>query len=332
MPSENASPRPSETVKCASENTETFGRENTRRGAAPTALPPELGAIHDDYIAALERTPLSAESRRTYASKVRQFLAWLAAADVDGDPFDDPAARDWAVRDYRNYLAAVLKRANATVNNTLAALDDFYTRRGLGPADAKRLDLPQAAPRALDERAAIRWLRAVRQRPLSRDRALVLTPLYAGARISEVVGLDLDDVQLSARKGTLRFYGKGGKPRLVDIHPELRTALRDWLNERSGWPGAADNPAVFLNRRGGRLSTRAASDIHHAIVENAALEDDVTAHILRHTFATALVRGGADLVVVAELVGHARLDQTRRYTLPSDEDRRQALDLLPIDR
>jgi integrase/recombinase XerC len=64
----------------------------------------------------------------------------------------------------------------------------------------------------------------------------------------------------------------------------------------------------------------------------SALDDDATAHVLGHTFATALVRRGVDLVVVAELVGHARLDQTRRYTLPSDEDRRQALDLLPVDR
>jgi integrase/recombinase XerC len=73
----------------------------------------------------LALAPLSAETGRTYVSKVRQFLAWLAGADVEGDPFRQPAARDWAVRDYRTHLQAVSKRAPATVNNALAALDDF---------------------------------------------------------------------------------------------------------------------------------------------------------------------------------------------------------------
>ena len=75
-------------------------------------------------------------------SKVRGYLVWLAAADMDGDPLTERRARDWAVRDYRGYLMTVAKRAPTTVNNTLAATDDFYTRRGLSPAVADRLDLP----------------------------------------------------------------------------------------------------------------------------------------------------------------------------------------------
>jgi integrase/recombinase XerC len=286
--------------------------------------------VHARYVATLGRAPLSAETRRTYSSKVRQFLAWLATADLDGDPLEDPVARNWAVRDYRAHLVGVLKRANATVNNALAAIDDFYTRRGLGPAAAERLDLPQVAPRALEQRAVTRWLRAVDQRPLSRDRALVLTPFYAGARISETVGLDVDDVSLSARKGNLRFLGKGAKPRIVELQPELRTVTRDWIDDRASWPGA-DGPALFLNRRGGRLSVRAASDIFNAVVDDADI-DEAAAHILRHTFATILIRGGTDIVIVAEMLGHARLDQTRRYSLPTEADRRAALGLLPVDR
>ena len=94
--------------------------------------------MFDGYVAALESAPLSAQSRRTYASKVRQYLAWLAGAEVDGDPLVSAAGRDWAVRGYRGYLQGVLKRSPATVNGALAAVDDFYTRRGLGPAKAKR--------------------------------------------------------------------------------------------------------------------------------------------------------------------------------------------------
>ncbi len=162
--------------------------------------------------------PLSPQTRRTYASKARQYLAWLASADIDGDPLASPEARDWAVRDYRTHLQAVVKAKAATVNNALAAIDDLYTRAGLGPARAVRVDIPDAAPRALSSRAQVRFLRAVQACLSPRDRALALVPFYAGARISEVVALDTDDVALSARKGSLRIY---------DIAPQdLRNARR----------------------------------------------------------------------------------------------------------
>ena len=93
-----------------------------------------------------DRAPIASESRRTYLSKVRQYLAWLADAALDGDPLTMLAARDWAVRDYRTHLQAVAKRAPRTVNNALAAVDDFYTRLGLGAANATRADLPAPRP------------------------------------------------------------------------------------------------------------------------------------------------------------------------------------------
>jgi len=147
-----------------------------------------------------------------------------------------------------------------------------------------------------------------------------------------MVRLDVDDVRLSARKGTVRLYGKGGKPRELELHAELRTAYTEWRDERASWTGAQDNPTFFLNHRGGRLSVRGASAVFTTILDRAGLDDEASAHVLRHTFATTMVRGGADLVVVADLLGHARLDQTRRYTLPTAADRQRALDLLPVDR
>ena len=222
------------------------------------------------------------------------------------------------MRDYRNHLQAVLKRKPATVNNALAAVDDLYIRRGLGPANAARVEVPVAAPRALGERAQVRYLRAVAARPSPRDQALALVPFYAGARIAETVALDVDDVRLSARKGIMRIYGKGQRVREVPIHPQLRAALTTWLHERSDWPGASDTPALFLNQRGARLSVKAAHDIITGIATDAGLDDDeITAHVLRHSFATTLVRGGTDLVIVAELLGHARLETTRGYTRPN---------------
>ncbi|MGH2719712.1 MAG: tyrosine-type recombinase/integrase [Candidatus Dormibacteria bacterium] len=286
----------------------------------------------DSYARTLAAAPLAAQTRRTYVSKVRQYLAWLAGASVDGDALGGAEARDWAVRDYRTYLQAVRKASPATINNALAAVDDFYLRRGLGPAKAARVEIAPTAPRALDARAQIRYLRAVAGRPSPRDQALALVPFYAGARIAECVGLDLDDVALSARKGTLRISGKGARVRQVPIHPQLRAALTNWLQERTEWPGADACPGLFLNQRGGRLSVRGAHDIITGIVSDAGLEDEITAHPLRHTFATTLVRGGTDIVIVAELLGHARLETTRAYSRPTAEDRIKALDLLPVDR
>ncbi|MGB0093110.1 MAG: tyrosine-type recombinase/integrase, partial [Solirubrobacteraceae bacterium] len=190
---------------------------------------------------------------------------------------------------------------------------------------------PQAAPRALSERAQIRYLRAVQDARSPRDRALALVPFYAGARISETVAVDLDDVRRSARKAILRIYGKGERVREIPIHPKLRKALDEWLDKRGGWPNTNENPALFLNQRGGRLSARGAHDIITGIAARHGLDEHVTAHVLRHSFATTLVRGHTDLVVAAELLGHARLETTRLYTRPSAEDRAKAIDLLVVD-
>jgi len=312
MTSENPTPRVPQEPETTSENTT---------------------AALADYQRALRAAPLSDETRRTYLSKVRGYLTWLAAAGADGDPLTEARARDWAVRDYRTHLVTVAKNAPRTINTALAAIDDFYTRRGLGPASAGRLDLPAQAPRALDAKTALRWIRAIAARTAPRDRVLALLPLYAGLRVSETVALDVGDVRLSARKGTLRVRGKGGKPRDLPVHAQLRTDLQAWLDERPGWPGAGASPALLLNRRGRRLSVRGASDIIRGIAAEANLgEEHITAHIGRHTFAATLVRGGTDLVTVADMLGHARLDTVRLYTRPTAAGRERALNLLPHDR
>jgi site-specific recombinase XerD len=111
------------------------------------------------------------------------------------------------------------------------------------------------------------------------DRALALIPYYAGARISEVVRLDVDDVRRSARKGVLRIYGKRGKVREIAIHAKLRPDLEQWLTERGAWPGVGTSPALFLNTKGGRLSVRAASSVIAAIADDGGLDDETTAHV-----------------------------------------------------
>ena len=294
-------------------------------------MTPENTALLSEYAAHLEHSPLSGHSPRTYLGAVRAYLTWLQAAEVDGDPLTEAAAKDWAVRDYRSYLVTVAKRATATVDKHLAALTDFYTWRGLGqPQGVKRHKPPPRAPRALDPRAKLRYLRAVEACPQARDRAIALLPLYAGTRIAEIAALDVPDVRLSARKGDLHLVGKGEKSRTVPAHVKLREALAAWLAERPAYPNASA-PALFLSIRGTRMTTDALADVIGRICMVAGLEDEITSHILRHTFGTELTRSGVDIVTVAELMGHASLETTRLYTRPAAEDMQRAVDLLTAD-
>ncbi len=294
-------------------------------------LTPENAELLAKYADHLEHSPLTGHTPRTYLGAVRAYLAWLEDAPVDGDPLNDAAAKDWAVRDYRSYLVTVAKRATATVNKHLAALQDFYTWRGLGqPQGVKRHQVPRHAPKALDPRGKLRYLRAVEACPSARDRAIALLPLFAGTRIAEIAALDAADVRLSARKGELHLVGKGEKSRTVPAHPKLREALAAWLDMRPSRPGA-DSAALFTSGRGTRMTTDALADVIDRITRAAGLEDEVTSHRLRHTFGTELTRSGVDIVTVAELMGHASLETTRLYTRPSADDMQRAVDLLTAD-
>ena len=307
------------------ENADRDGRQ------APETMP-ENAALLAGYAEHLSRSPLRGHSPRTYLAAVRGYLAWLEAADTDGDPLGDPAARDWAVRDYRTHMVTVARNAPSTVNKNLAAVADFYCWRGLGaPRDVKRHEVPRHAPKAMEPRAKLRYLRAVEACPSARNRAIALLPLYAGLRVSEIAALDVEDVRLSARKGELHVIGKGEKTRTVPVHPKLREALTTWLAERGSQPGADTTAALFLSNRGRRVSVDTVADVLARITSSAGLDDHVTVHTCRHTFGTELTRSGVDLVTVAELMGHASLETTRLYTRPSAADMQRAVDLLTAD-
>ena len=119
--------------------------------------------------------------------------------------------------------------------------------------------------------------------------------------------------------------------REIPIHPKLRKALDEWLDERGGWPNANENPALFLNQRGGRLSARGAHDIITGIAARHGLDEHVTAHVLRHSFATTLVRGTPTWSSPPNSSATRGSTTTRLYTRPSAEDRAKAIDLLVVD-
>jgi integrase/recombinase XerC len=285
--------------------------------------------VLDGYLAWLERRPLAARSRDAYGHQVRRFLVWLGdRSPVDGDPLIDEAARDWAVRDYKRHLKAVERWKPSSVNLALAALDSFYTRLGLGRPVVRREELPAKAPRALSEEQQRRLLRIAERAP-ARDRAIVVMLLYTGLRLAELVALDVDDARTSARKGVVIVRsGKGGAYREVPLNALVRQVLDEWMAERR--PLAADDErALFLGRGGRRLAKRSVDDVVRGLGMDAGVK--LSAHVLRHTFLTAMVRQGSDLVLVAELAGHRRLETTRRYSLPSDADRLLAVERLQID-
>lgn len=279
----------------------------------------------------LASVPLAERSKREYARNVEAFCAWLAEVDHEGwggDPLFDPLARDYAARDFKRFLKVERGLRPASVNLALASLDSLYRCLGLGSPNVRREELPQAAPRALGVDQQRRLLRAA-ERASARDRAIVLSMLFATVRLAELVALDVGDVHTTARKGRLVIRsGKGDAFREVPLNALLRQVLDEWLEERKQL-AREDEEALFVSARGTRLSARATDSAVRKLAHDAGIE--ASAHVLRHTCLTGMVRGGHDLVVVAELAGHRRLETTRRYSLPNEADRQAAVDSLGVE-
>jgi len=275
--------------------------------------------------------PLAERSRREYARNVRVFCGWLAdtpdRAGWQGDPLTDPLARDHAARDFRRYLQVERRAAASTVNLALASLDALYRCLGLGRPHVRRDKPALAGPRALDEAGQRRLLRAAEAAPI-RPRSLVMLMLFTALRISETVALDVADVRIMTRKGVLVVIGKGDVQREVPLNALVRQVLEEWLEHRTALARDGER-ALWVSRTGGRLSARSADRDVRAVAAAAGLV--LSAHTLRHTCLTGLVRRGNDLVMVAELAGHQKLETTRRYTLPSAADRQRAVEDLQID-
>lgn len=265
----------------------------------------------------------------TYGQQVRAFLAWLGESAVAAAvALGDGPARDHAVRDYKAHLKTVRRLRPSSVNLALAAIDHFYRYLGRDMPSVRREELAQAAPRALSVEEQRALLRAGEQAS-ARNRAIVTLLLFSALRLSELAALGLDDVRLSARKGlVLVRSGKGDAFREVPLNAETRSAVEEWLAVREDVVVEGERP-LFLGRTGRRLSSRSIDSVVRSAGEVAGIA--LSAHVLRHTCVTNLVRQGHDLVLVAELAGHRRLETTRRYSLPSDADRQAAMEGIQID-
>lgn len=284
------------------------------------------------YKAWLEKQPLSEHSRRAYRSRTNHFLVFLASNHSNyRGALDDPAERDFAVRDYKSYLKRTLKMQPTSVNSALTAIDHFYQFLGLKKAKVKREDLPQLAPRALTKEEQKRFIRAAERCRRPKDKAVAFLLFYTGVRIGECAALDVDDVAVFGRKNRVTIRsGKGDKYRQLPLHSEAVDAVACWLvNRTEKFKDKNIENALFVNPQGRRMSTASLDLIVRKIGRDCGLS--LSAHILRHTFLTNLVRGKNDLVLVSEMAGHKRLETTRRYTLPTDSDREEAIEKLMVD-
>jgi integrase/recombinase XerD len=261
----------------------------------------------------------------SYRRDLRRYLRYLAAQGVTD-------LAEISESHVSGFLVAL--RQGDDVNPPLAAssagravvavrgFHKFANLERLTVGDAARDVRPPPPPRRLPKAITVEQVEALLHAagapgtPLAlRDRALLEVLYGCGARISEAVGLDLDDLDLDA--GVVRLRGKGSKERIVPIGSFARAAVDSYLVRAR--PLLAANgrgtPALLLNARGGRLSRQSAWSVLGACADRAKLDVEVSPHTLRHSFATHLLDGGADVRVVQELLGHASVTTTQVYTL-----------------
>jgi integrase/recombinase XerC len=248
---------------------------------------------------------------RGYRSDLLDCVAFLERRTLGALPDAD-------ARVVRGYLADLHARglARTSIARRLATLRSFFRflmRRGRVRVNPAREVRTPSLPGRLPAHLPIDQSEALFRQPLGddaagrRDRA-ILEVLYAsGVRVAELSGLDVEDVDL--RDGGVRVLGKGRKERIVPLGRKAVEALKVYLGAREGTRGA-----LFRNARGGRLTVRSLHRIVRARARAAGLAGRVTPHTLRHTFATHLLDAGADLRLIQELLGHARLATTQRYT------------------
>lgn len=269
---------------------------------------------------------VSPHTLRAYLGDLADLSAYAAATGItEPAQLDVSLLRAWLARQH------ALGRSRATLARRTAAARAFTRhlhRRGLLQDDPglllgtpkRQRDLPDVltqddAARLLDTMDA--------QGPIELRDLAVLEVLYGtGVRVSELCGLDIDDLDTGRR--TVRVLGKGGRERTVPVGEPAVRAVRDWLRAgRPSYVSEDSGPALFLGVRGGRLHPTTARRIVHARISEVGQVPDLSPHGLRHSAATHLLEGGADLRSVQEILGHASLQTTQLYTHVSAERLKQ---------
>ncbi|HUP03991.1 MAG TPA: tyrosine-type recombinase/integrase [Bryobacteraceae bacterium] len=276
------------------------------------------------YVRELELRGVSAHTVRAYAADLGQFLEYLSppdAAPPEPRAIDRLILREWLMWLYEHKLSTVsVRRKLAAVRG----LFGFLRREGVVETNVGRMVSTPKMPKRLPEVMTAGRVNALvegvgtaqPERPFpARDRAIFELLYGCGLRVSELAGIDLGDIDRAEH--WLRVRGKGRKERQVPMPGKAAEALERYLSER---PVVRDQPALFLNHRNGRLTDRGIRGIVKFYATVLASDPSVHPHSFRHAYATHLLAAGADLRAIQELLGHARLSTTQKYTQVSLTD------------
>jgi integrase/recombinase XerC len=280
----------------------------------------ELEQQIENYLADLKRSGSSAHTVRAYESDLRQLLAYFSPEGTE-----PPALAEFDVLKLREWLASLYDQQldRISMRRKLASLRSFFrhvVRQGILRTNPARLVLtPKAAkklPAVMTAEQANTLVDGVSSEQMkaawpARDRAMLEFLYGCGLRAGELVGMNLEDIDFNER--WVRVRGKGRKERQVPFGTKAAEALDRYLPERGAAADQREN-AVFLNRRGIRITTRGLQGIVKLYALLVAGDSSIHPHSFRHAFATHLLSDGADLRAVQELLGHARLSTTQKYT------------------
>jgi integrase/recombinase XerD len=276
---------------------------------------------------------LSAHTLAAYRRDLRRYVGFLERRGItDPGEVDESSIRSYVASvsasthgdDERPYRATSVARMLSSVRS----FHRFLLRDGITTRDPATGVAQPKLPRQLPHPLTVEETRHLLEAPDPgtpvglRDRAILELLYGAGLRISELTALDVDDLDLE--EGAVRVLGKGGKEREVPLGRFAREAVDAYLTRgRPALAGASSRGALFLNARGGRLTRQSGNRLLSTHVRTAGIESRVTPHSLRHSFATHLLEGGADVRVVQELLGHASVATTQIYTLVTEEHLRE---------
>lgn len=276
---------------------------------------------------------LSAHTLHAYRRDLGRYVAFLRTRGTsDPGDIDDGLVRSFVASvsasthgpDERPYRATSVARTLSSIRS----FHRFLVREGVTDRDPARGVSQPKLPRTLPHPLTVDEIGRLLEAPDGatpagqRDRAILELLYGSGLRVSELTGLDVDDLDLDA--GTVRVLGKGGKEREVPVGRYGRDAVETYLvRARPAFARGRGRGALFLNQRGGRLSRQSCDRMLRAAARAAGIDRAVSLHTLRHSYATHLLEGGADVRVVQELLGHASVATTQIYTLVTREHLRE---------
>lgn len=263
-----------------------------------------------------------------YRKDLAYFFRWYGEAT--GQLQDPEQITSIDLREYQSFLQNVRGLKPATINRRMAALEKYlkwvkqagYISRL--PNFPKTIREQKVPPKALGRTEQNRLLREAEKRCNTRDVALLRLLMSCGLRVSEAVSIRLMDLDIGERHGQVIVRGKGNKWRKVPIPSDARKALREWFANRELLPAYTNCPWLFPSRKGEYISARYVEQVVKNLGLFAGL--NINPHILRHTAATNMIRSGADLVTVAQVLGHANLNTTAIYTKPDNRTMEEALE------